>query len=114
MLAWWRLAELASPGRLSSITRRTLDAGGAKGFTYIWPTEPATSGHSRSISSFNRCRANDLRSLSGSDRKPTRPAAEVKPPMMDWSEGLVGVGLLGWEAAVMVGVDGGWEVVRFG
>lgn len=47
--------------------------------TYIWLTEPATSGHSRSISSFRRRRAKERSAGSGSARKPTTPAAEVRP-----------------------------------
>jgi hypothetical protein len=52
------------------------------GMSYIWLTEPATSGHSRSISSFSRCRANERRAGSGSERKPTTPAAEVRPTIV--------------------------------
>jgi hypothetical protein len=52
------------------------------GKSYIWLTEPATSGHSRSISSFSRCRANERRAGSGSERKPTTPAAEVRPTIV--------------------------------
>lgn len=51
--------------------------------TYIWPTDPATSVHSVSISSFKVCRAKTLSSGSVSDRKPRTPEAEVKPGMTE-------------------------------
>lgn len=50
--------------------------------TYICPTEPATSVHNVSISSFNVCSAKTLSSGSVSERKPRTPEAEVKPGMM--------------------------------
>jgi hypothetical protein len=54
----------------------------ASGVSYISLTDPATSGHNRSISSFNRRRANERKAGSGSERKPTTPAAEVRPTIV--------------------------------
>lgn len=50
--------------------------------SYISLTDPATSGHSRSISSFNRRRANERKAGSSSERKPTTPAADVRPTIV--------------------------------
>lgn len=51
------------------------------GPTHICPIDPAISGQSKSISSLSLCKANLWRAGSGSERKPTRPAAEVRPTM---------------------------------
>jgi hypothetical protein len=51
-------------------------------FAYICPMDADTSGHNRSISSFNLCKAKLCKAGSGSDRKPTKPAAEVSPTML--------------------------------
>jgi hypothetical protein len=61
--------------------------------SYISLTDPATSGHNKSISSFNRRRANERKAGSGSARKPTTPAAEVRPTI---------VALLMWTKVVQV------------
>lgn len=50
---------------------------------YIRHTEAAISVHNRSTSSFSRLRAKICRSGSGSDKKPTRPAAEVRPTIIE-------------------------------
>jgi hypothetical protein len=44
--------------------------------------EPDTSVHTLSISSFSVSRANACRVRSGSDKKPTTPAADVRPTMV--------------------------------
>jgi hypothetical protein len=49
--------------------------------SYICPIDAETSGHSKSMSALSLCRAKLCRDGSGSDRKPTRPAAEVRPTM---------------------------------
>ena len=51
--------------------------------TYIWPTDPATSVHKVSMSSFKVCKAKTLSSGSVSDRKPRTPEAEVRPGMVN-------------------------------
>lgn len=51
--------------------------------TYICPTEPATSVHRVSISSFSVCSAKTLSSGSVSERNPRTPEAEVKPGMIE-------------------------------
>jgi hypothetical protein len=61
-------------------------------WSYIWLTEPATSGHNRSISSFNRRRAKERKAGSGSARNPTMPAAEVRPTIV-----------AGWTALIVSG-----------
>lgn len=50
--------------------------------THICPIEPETSVHTASIWLLSRWSANACRVGSGSDRKPTRPAAEARPTMM--------------------------------
>lgn len=49
--------------------------------SYISPIDAETSGHSKSMFSLRLWRAKLWRVGSGSDRNPTRPAAEVKPTM---------------------------------
>lgn len=49
--------------------------------SYISPIDAETSGHSKSMFSLRLLRAKLWRVGSGSERKPTRPAAEVKPTM---------------------------------
>jgi hypothetical protein len=49
---------------------------------YISPTELAISVHSKSTWPSSCFKANDLNSGSGSDNKPTKPAAETSPTIL--------------------------------
>jgi hypothetical protein len=49
--------------------------------TYICPNDAETSGHNRSMFSLSLRSAKLCKAGSGSARKPTRPAADVKPTM---------------------------------
>lgn len=50
--------------------------------TYMSGIDFEISGQRRCTSSFRRCKAKLLKAGSGSERKPTRPAAEVKPTIV--------------------------------
>lgn len=50
--------------------------------TYTWPTADANSVHINVMLSLAVRKANACSSASGSERKPTRPAADSRPTMM--------------------------------